>query len=73
MSKVDVLNQITEWDEFENFFSDSFCEGQMCRELRLSHAEVEYIQHQYPFVRVSPISAKDEPKSWYLVSLGVKD
>lgn len=67
------LNNITDWAEFERFFSDSFCEGQICRELRLSRAEVEYVQSQYPFARVSLISEEDASKGWYLVTLGVKE
>lgn len=62
-------NRTDEWTSFEKFFSESFIDGQTCRELRLSPQERDYILSHYPFVKVSPLNLEDSSKAWYLVTI----
>lgn len=64
--------QEQDWTYFEKFLSESFCEGQVSRELRLSPAERDYIRTCYPSISVSPLGSADTPKGWYLVTIGTK-
>lgn len=60
-----------EVERFDKFLLDSFKEGQVCRELRLSKKQAEYIKQKYPkFSLIN--SSKDiceDGKMWYEVSV----
>ncbi|SHE94806.1 hypothetical protein [Caloramator proteoclasticus] len=58
--------------KFEEFFTNSFRDGKVVRELRLSSEEVEYIRKSYPNVQISKLSGyeKNKDKNWYTVKLG---
>lgn len=51
----------------ERFIDESFRGGRVCRELRLSAAEVQYLRTRYPRIIVSPLGPVRQPKSWYFV------
>ncbi|WAM34193.1 hypothetical protein [Caldicellulosiruptor morganii] len=59
--------------KFEEFFTNSFRDGKVVRELRLSSDEVEYIKKRYPNVTVSKLSGfeNNKDKNWYTVKLGL--
>ena len=57
------------WDYLEQFLLESFCEGQISRELRLSVEERDHIKLCYPSMSVLPLGHQDATKSWYLVTV----
>jgi hypothetical protein len=54
---------------FECFLTDSFKEGNLYRELRLSAKEIEYIKKKYPRAALTRIEAPDhsDERDWYEV------
>lgn len=57
-----------EMEKFKDFLGDSFKET-LCRELRLSNTEIEYLKSRYPntiIERLSKEESQDE-KHWYLI------
>ena len=67
---VDSKEKLSDYEEFKQFIRDSFIDGRVNCELRLSDAEVKYIQDNYPYSTFSPLSKKSERKNWYIVCLG---
>jgi len=63
------MNSI-EIEKFECFLEDSFREGNMLRELRLSEQEIEFLSKKYPRANLKKIKANDnsDEKVWYEVS-----
>mgnify|MGYP005766019501 CR=1 FL=1 len=60
------------WVYLEHFFEDSFCDGQIERELRLSPEELSYLKTKYPqasFQSLSEDEGSASGKAWYLVCL----
>ncbi len=59
----------TEIKNFECFLTDSFKEGNLFRELRLSAPEIEYIKKKYPRVALTKIAVPDHSndREWYEV------
>ena len=68
-----LSSQGGDWECFEKFFSGSFSEGQVRRELRLSPQERVYILSRFPFVKVFPLGSENASKSWYLVTIRNKE
>lgn len=56
---------------FEDFLVDSFGDGVMVRELRLSNVEVEYVLKKYPQASLKKALTPEysDGKHWYEVSL----
>lgn len=56
--------------KFENFLADSFKDGNMLRELRLSNKEIEYIKDKYPQAVIKRIMTDDnkDGRIWYELS-----
>ncbi len=59
-------------EQFEFFVADSFADGVMLRELRLSNEEREYLQDKYPKASFKRILSPEyaDGKAWYEVKLG---
>lgn len=60
------------WPALERFFIDSFCDGQVQRELRLSLDERRYLEIQYPNASFQPLyddKVNSPGKLWYLVTI----
>ena len=59
-------------EQFEFFVADSFADGVMLRELRLSNEEREYLQDKYPKASLKQILSPEyvDGKAWYEVKLG---
>lgn len=69
MKQNSIENQ---WNYLECFFEDSFCNGQLERELRLSPEELSHLKSKYPLVsfqRLSQNEVSASGKAWYLVCL----
>jgi len=64
-------NELINDKEFERFLEDSFDDGRVNCELRLSDIEVEYIQKKYRESTILPLSDKICDKNWYIVCLGL--
>lgn len=62
MNTCDIKN-------FECFLTDSFKEGNLFRELRLSAQEIEYIKKKYPRATMTKIVVPDHlsDRDWYEV------
>lgn len=60
----------TEVERFEDFLSNSFQEV-LCRELRLSNEELEYLKKRFPKANIERMRTDESPddKHWYLVKL----
>ena len=58
--------------QFEGFLAESFADGVMHRELRLSNEEREYLQNRYPKASLKQILSPEyvDGKAWYEVKLG---
>lgn len=56
---------------FEKFIEESFTGEKLCRELRLSEAEIEYLKKLYPNVMIREIYRENckEAKIWVEVKL----
>jgi hypothetical protein len=56
---------------FNRFLAESFPDGVSVRELRLSSAEVDYLQENYSFASLYKMDGADDPdgKCWYEVRL----
>jgi len=55
---------------FECFLADSFKEGNMLRELRLSEKEIEYLKKKYPRAALRELAAtqdQSDERVWYEV------
>jgi len=63
----------TEITKFEYFLAESFREGNMLRELRLSDQEIEHLKKKYPRAILNKIATQDnsEDRVWYEVSFSV--
>ncbi|MCK9314007.1 MAG: hypothetical protein M0P20_08180 [Methanocorpusculum sp.] len=59
-------------EQFEFFLAESFANGIMLRELRLSNEEREYLQNRYPKASLKRILSPEyaDGKTWYEVRLG---
>lgn len=58
--------------QFDDFLSDSFKDGACVRELRLTNAELKYVQLKFPKSRVKklPETSKYTPKKrWYEIRI----
>lgn len=62
----------TELENLEAFLAESFADGIMLRELRLSPEERKYLQDRYPRASLKKIFNPDyaDGKAWYEVKLG---
>lgn len=58
-----------DWVYFERFLEESFAEGQVSRELRLSHEELNYLEHYHPQWVCTPLGVATGEKGWYWLSL----
>lgn len=59
---------------FECFLADSFKEGNLFRELRLSEKEIEYLKEKYPRAALRELAAtqdQSDERMWYEVSFSV--
>lgn len=61
--------------DLECFLTDSFREGNLYRELRLSAKEIEYIKKKYPRAALTRIEALDHAndRNWYEVRFSARD
>ena len=59
--------------KFESFLAESFREGNLFRELRLSDQEIEHLKNNYPRARFNKITTQDdsEDRIWYEVSFSL--
>lgn len=69
---MQLENSDKQWSYLEQFLSESFSEGQVSRELRLSPAERDYIVECYPSISILALDRQDTPKGWYLVTVNRK-
>lgn len=59
--------------DFERALSDAFHGGEtLCRELRLTEEEAQYIRTAWPFARLEPMSGSGESKAWYEMRVGAE-
>lgn len=63
---------MVDWSYLETFFRDSFLEGQVRRELRLSTEEQRYLRDRYPRVTWLPQGEPVQGKTWFQVNLPVE-
>lgn len=63
----------TEMTQFEYFLAESFKEGNMLRELRLSDQEIEHLKAKYPRAMLNKMATQDNSgdRVWYEVSFSV--
>jgi hypothetical protein len=59
--------------KFESFLAESFQEGNMSRELRLSDQEIEHLKKKYPRAMLNKVTVQDhsDDRVWYEVSFSV--
>ncbi|HHV17079.1 MAG TPA: hypothetical protein GXX58_11030 [Gelria sp.] len=59
-------------EQFEVFLAESFTDGVMLKELRLSNEERDYLQNRYPKANLKRILSPEyaDGKAWYEVKLG---
>ena len=59
--------------KFESFLAESFREGNLFRELRLSDQEIKHLKNKYPRARFNKITTQDdsEDRIWYEVSFAL--
>ena len=55
-------NKYEEWEELNKFICESFSDGRVECELRLSDFEVDYIKQRYPYSTFEPFSKKQTIK-----------
>ncbi len=60
-------------DQFENFLRDSFGNGVVVRELRLSDVEVEYMKANYPMASLRKTGEQEstDGRYWYEISFAI--
>lgn len=58
-----------EIEQFEVFLADSFNEGTISRELRLSNKEIQFLKTKYPGVIFNKLVTQEysDAKAWYEV------
>ena len=65
-------NELEKWEEeLENFIRESFSDGRVECELRLSECEVDYIKERYRAATFEPFTQKKDDKTWFIVNLGI--
>lgn len=57
--------------ELDRTLSDAFHGGEtLCRELRLTEEETEYIRAAWPSARLEPLGGPSGGKAWYEMRVG---
>lgn len=58
-------------ETFERFLAESFADGVKSRELRLSEAQLVYVQTKYPTAQCKPCVSRQysDDKAWFEISL----
>lgn len=67
-----IMNSI-EMAQFEYFLAESFREGNMFRELRLSEQEIKHLKKKYPRAILKQIKVYEnlDDRVWYEVSFSI--
>lgn len=67
------MKVLNEKFSFEQFLEDSFKDGRVYRQLRLSNDELNLLKQKHPnaFINKMEPSSSDDGKVWYEVKLGM--